>query len=249
MAAPLMIALVATMLATSFLSGIFGMAGGLILMGTLFALMPVPEAMSLHAVTQMASNGWRGLLWWRHVQWRAAAAFLVGCTVAFVIWTFWRYVPSKPVALLLLGVSPFVVRLVPDSLKPDPENPIHGTLYGGACMTLMLLAGVSGPLIDTYFLGGRFDRREIVATKALCQLVSHGAKLAYFGTLIDGAASLDPIMAALAIIASMIGTAAARPILERLTDTQYRLWATRIITAISVAYLAYGSYLMFPPLV
>jgi hypothetical protein len=34
-------------------------------------------------------------------------------------------------------------------------------------MTLMLLTGVTGPLIDQYFLGGRYDRREIVATKAV----------------------------------------------------------------------------------
>ena len=72
MSATLMLGVLSTMVATSFLSGIFGMAGGLVLMGVLLALLPLPEAMALHAVTQMASNGWRGLLWWRHVRWRAA---------------------------------------------------------------------------------------------------------------------------------------------------------------------------------
>ena len=246
MSITLMFALVATMIGTSFLSGIFGMAGGMILMGVLLAVLPVPETMALHAVTQMASNGWRGLLWWRHVQWRAAAAFLIGCFAAFAIWTLWRYVPSKPVALILLGVSPFLVRLVPTKFKPNPERLLHGVLYGSACMTLMMLAGVSGPLIDTYFLGGKFERRQIVATKAVCQIFSHGAKFAYFGGLVDQAASLDPIMAALAVVASMVGTSAARPILDRLTDTQYRTWATRIITAIALFYLAQGSYLLWP---
>ena len=138
MSATLMLALVVTMIGTSFLSGIFGMAGGMILMGVLLAFLPVPETMALHAVTQMASNGWRGLLWWRHIQWRAAAAFLIGCAVAFAIWTLWRYVPSKPVALILLGVSPFLVRLVPAKFKPDPERLLHGVLYGSACMTLKI---------------------------------------------------------------------------------------------------------------
>ncbi len=72
---PLLIAtLCLTMVGTSFLSGIFGMAGGMILIGVLLALLPLPEAMMLHGVTQMASNGWRGLLWWRHVHWRAVAS-------------------------------------------------------------------------------------------------------------------------------------------------------------------------------
>ena len=65
-------------------------------------------------------------------------------------------------------------------------------------MTLMLLTGVAGPLLDQFFLGGKLDRREIVATKAVCQIFGHAAKLIYFGALIDQAASVDPIVAALA---------------------------------------------------
>jgi hypothetical protein len=63
-------------------------------------------------------------------------------------------------------------------------------------MGLMLMTGVSGPLMDTFFLGGNFDRREIVATKATCQVASHLTKLVYFGGIIDQAATLDPVLAA-----------------------------------------------------
>jgi uncharacterized protein len=243
MATSLIVALVMTMVTTAFLSGIFGMAGGLILMGILLALLPVPEAMALHSVTQMASNGWRGLLWLHHVRWRAAAAFLIGCAIAFAAWTAWRYVPSKPIAFLLLGASPFVVRLVPSRLKPDPERFLHGAFYGSACMTLMMLAGVSGPLVDSYFLGGNLERRQIVATKAVCQICGHAAKFVYFGGLVDQRAGLDPLMAGFAIAASIIGTSLAKPVLDRLSDAQYRTWATHIITAIAVVYLAQSGYL------
>jgi len=243
MTGTLIVALASMMVATAFLSGIFGMAGGLILMGVLLALLPVPEAMSLHAVTQMASNGWRGLLWIKYVRWRAAAAFLIGCAIAFAAWTVWGYVPSKPVTFLLLGVSPFVVRIVPASLKPDPEKYLHGACYGAACMVLMMLAGVSGPLVDSYFLGGNLNRREIIATKAVCQICGHAAKFAFFGGLADQAAGLDPLMAGVAVVMSIVGTSLAKPVLDRLSDTQYRTWATHIITVIAVVYLAQGSYL------
>ena len=66
------------MTATSFVSGIFGMAGGMILLGILLAVLSVPDAMALHAVTQMTSNGWRGLLWIRYVRWLSAFWFLFG---------------------------------------------------------------------------------------------------------------------------------------------------------------------------
>jgi uncharacterized membrane protein YfcA len=247
MSATLMFSLLLTMIATSFLSGIFGMAGGLILMGVLQALLPLPEAMALHAVTQMASNGWRGLLWWRYVRWKPAANFLIGCALAFLAWTLWRYVPSKPIALILLGGSPFLIRLIPANRKPNPERFADGLIFGSSSMTLMLLAGVSGPLIDAYFLNGALDRRQIVATKAVCQVLSHGAKFLYFGGLVDQAAGLDPIMSGLAVLASMIGTSMARPILQSLSDVEYRQWASRIITAIAVVYLAHGSFLLFWP--
>ncbi|WP_426956122.1 TSUP family transporter [Muricoccus radiodurans] len=244
MSPALVAALLAVMVGTSLLSGIFGMAGGLVLVGVLLALLPVPEAMLLHGVTQMASNGWRAALWRQHIRWRPVLFYVAGCALALLAWSFWRYVPSKPVALLLLGVTPFLVRAFPPRLKPDPEQPSQGLIYGSACMTLMLLTGVSGPLMDTYFLGGRLERREIVATKAACQIFSHGAKLIYFGALIENSGYVEPWLAALAIAASMLGTTLARPILEALSDGQYRAWTTRIITVIALYYVAHGTWLL-----
>jgi hypothetical protein len=224
------------------------MAGGMILMGVLLTLLSVPDAMALHAVTQMASNLWRSLLWWRYVRPRAVGAYLCGCAVAMLVWSLWRYVPSKPLALVLLGVTPFLLRLAPRRLRPDPERLSHGIVFGGACMTLLLLTGVAGPLLDAYFLGGRLERREIVATKAASQVFGHAVKLAYFSGMVDQAATLDPIMAVLAVGGSMAGTSLARPVLDRLTDLQYRRWAGRLITAIACAYLAQAAWLtLFVP--
>src|SRR5262249_27808882 len=136
--APLMIAaLGALMVATAFLSGIFGMAGGLILIGVLLVLLPLPDAMMLHGVTQMASNGWRSLLWFKHVRWSAMWMYLLGCAVALAMWSLCRYVPSKAMALLLLGGTPFLVRLMPAQYKPDPQSLGQGLIYGFICMSLL----------------------------------------------------------------------------------------------------------------
>jgi uncharacterized protein len=171
----------------------------------LLALLPVPAAMALHAITQMASNGWRAFLWRGHIRWHAAGYFLIGSALAFTLWSFWLYVPSTPVAIILLGFTPFLARAAPAQMRPDPARLTHGVLYGSICMSLMLLTGVTGPLIDTFFLGG------------------------------------DPV------IASMLGTSLARPVLERLSDGQYRRWAAHIITAIALIYLAQGSFLLLWP--
>ncbi|RVT96897.1 sulfite exporter TauE/SafE family protein [Rhodovarius crocodyli] len=236
--------LILTMVFTSFLSGIFGMAGGLILVGVLLALLPLPDAMALHAVTQISSNGWRAASWIRYVRWRVIGGYALGCFAALIGWSLFRYVPDKPVALLLLGVSPFMVKLLPRDFRPNAENPVHGLIYGGLCMTLMLLTGVAGPLLDRFFLGGSLERRQIVATKAVCQVFGHLLKLVYFGGLIEQAGNLDPVMAVAAVLASMAGTFLARPVLEAMSDTSYRLWAGRIILAVSLFFIAQGCWLL-----
>src|ERR1700686_3604529 len=111
---PLMIAALGLlMVATAFLSGLFGMAGGLVLIGVLLALMPLPSAMVLHAITQMASNGWRAFLWRGHIRWPPVSIYRMGCALALAGGSIPRYVPEKPLALLLLGVTPFMARLTP----------------------------------------------------------------------------------------------------------------------------------------
>ena len=235
--------LVAAMVGTAFLSGIFGMAGGLILVGILLAIMPLPEAMMLHGITQLASNGWRGAMWFRYVRWRPVAAYIAGCALAMVAWSFTRYVPGKPLALLLLGVTPFTIRLLPARFKPNPESNVQTATCGTVCMSLILLTGVSGPLVDTFFLGGKMDRREIVATKAICQMFGHLAKILYFGALIDQAASVDPLVAALAVAASMVGTTLAGSVLQAMTDKQFRAWANGLITVIASYYILQSAYL------
>ena len=246
---PLLVALLClAMVATSFLSGIFGMAGGMILIGILLALMPLPQAMVLHAVTQMASNGWRAMLWWRYICWRPALAYVGGCIVVLALWSLLRFVPDKPVALLLLGVTPFLARMSPPGFQPDPTSRLQCAAYGIICMTLLLMTGVSGPLLDTFFLsGGKMDRREIVATKAACQVFGHAAKLLYFGGIVEQAGLLDPVVAGLAIAASAIGTTLSTRVLGAMSDGQNRLWANRIVTTIALYYMGHGSFLLIAP--
>ena len=248
MSAALIAALTVCMVGTAFLSGIFGMAGGLILIGILLAVLPLPEAMALHAVTQMASNGWRGLLWWRHIRPGAAAGYLLGSVLALLAWSLFRYIPAKPVAMLFLGLAPFLVYALPARLKPNAARLDHGIVYGAICMSLLLLTGVVGPLVDTFFLGGKLGRREIVATKAFCQVFGHLMKLVYFTAIAASATAIDGTMLVLAIAASIIGTTTARRLLEIMTDGQFRTWSTRIIISISSFYVLDGFYLLLAPL-
>ena len=243
MSVPLIAALGMIMLATSFLSGLFGMAGGLVLIGVLLFLLPLPAAMALHAVTQIASNVWRAALWRRHIRWPIAAAYIGGAAVMLGVWSAGQWVPNVPLALIALGAVPFLSRLVPEARRPVPENRVHGVVFGAVCMSLMLLTGVAGPILDRFFLDGRLDRREIVATKGVCQVCGHALKLVYFGVLIDDTAALDPALVGLVLAASLAGTALSKPFLQAMSEDLYRRWAGRLIATVSAWYVAYGAWL------
>jgi uncharacterized membrane protein YfcA len=78
----------------------------------------------------------------------------------------------------------------------------------------------------------------------MCQIISHALKLAYFGGIIEQAGTLDPVLAGLAIVASMIGTTVAKRFLEMMTDRQFRVWAGRIIATIAGYYIIHGTTLL-----
>src|SRR5262245_25578359 len=92
---PIAATLAVAVVSTSFISGIFGMAGGMILLGILLAIMPLAAAMVLHGLTQMASNGWRAWLWMTHIKWPVVACYAAGAAVGGLTLTAAQITPGK----------------------------------------------------------------------------------------------------------------------------------------------------------
>jgi len=241
---PVFIGLGVAIAITSFLSGLFGMAGGMVLMGILLAFLPVPLAMVLHAITQIASNGWRAVLWYKYVDLRITGRYAVGAAVALAAWWSIQFVPPKPAALILLGLTPLLARLIPRHHAPNVARPWHALACGLVCSSLQMMAGVSGPILDVFFVNSGLDRRQIVATKAASQTLGHFSKLIYFGALVEHSGSIDPWVAAMAVAMAILGTTASRWVLEAMSDIQWRTWTWRIITAAATVYLVQGIWLL-----
>lgn len=232
----------ATVLATTFLAGLFGMAGGVLLMGALLFLVPVADAMVLHGVTQIVSNGWRSVLWGRYILWRILLRYLLGLGLAASLFASVVLVPDERVIFLVLGAVPFLGLMLPARMVPQADRAFGAELCGFLCTVLQLLAGVSGPMFDVFFLRTDLDRRAVVATKSACQVVTHMAKLLYFGVLVggSGAVSGDPVVIGIAVAMALAGTTLARPFLERMSDRSFRVITQRIVMAVGAVFLLRG---------
>ena len=183
MMAPFALAVIgSTILVTSFISGIFGMAGGLILLGVLLLFMDVAPAMVLFGTIQTAANGWRVALWLRHVDWGIVWRYLVGSTLMFLLLRTVAILPSKAMLYIGLGLIPFAADLLPKRLTPDITRPGAPYICGAFIIVLQLLAGAAGHILDIFFQKSQLDRKVIVATKAVTQVAGHLYRIAYFGS-------------------------------------------------------------------
>ena len=226
---------------TSFVSGILGMAGGMILMGILLAMMPVPAAMMLHGITQLASNAWRAIMWRASVDWRVFRGYACGallCTAAFAVV---QFVVSKPIALVIMGLTPFLTFALPEKLHLNVERRGHSLACGVVCSVLSLTAGVSGPILDVFFVRSKMGRQAVIATKAMTQSFSHLLKIAYFGALVRVAGGdVEPLLGAMMVVLAIVGTSLSRRVLDRMSDESFRFWTRWTVMSLGVFYLGSG---------
>lgn len=235
----LIVCLSVATITTSFVSGILGMAGGMILMGVLLVTLPVAQAMVLHGITQLASNAWRAAVWRPFVNWRCVAGFAAGAALAFVALGSIQVLLGRAMVLIALGATPFLVYLLPRRLELNVDRRGHSFACGVASTSIQILSGVSGPLLDSFFVNSAMDRKSVVATKAGAQTLGHAAKTAYFGSLI-GSAHIDVTLTLAMIACAIVGTTLSRKLLERMSDTDFRVWTRRAVLCIGGVYLVSG---------
>jgi len=226
---------------TSLLSGTFGMAGGLILMVILLGLMPVAAAMSVHAAIQLVSNGWRCILWRKHIVWHVLPWYGCGIVVGFMLMLLIHYVPDKAMTLILMGSLPLLALAASRLFQLSIMNPAHTVVTATILTFVHLTAGVVGPLLDLLYNNAPLTRQQIISTKAFTQSVMHLVRLAYFGALIPLLTghggwpdSLNPVFLPVFLVASICGTSAAALAVHRMNDQHFKFLSRILITIISL---------------
>lgn len=238
--------LIAT-LATAFLSSIFGMLGGLILMGILASILPIASAMVLHGLIQLTSNGYRAWLNRHHIVWSIVATLFIGNVAALAVLAFIAFAPDRITVLLALGLLPYIAWALPEKAALDVSKKPVGIFAGAVVVATNLLAGVGGPILDVFFQRVRLTRHQVVATKGVAQALGHISKVIFYGGLLASAAPQDwPALwlLAAAIIASIIGTRLGKRVLDNMQDATFFSWTQRILLSVGAVLVARAVYLM-----
>jgi hypothetical protein len=149
--------------------------------------------------------------------------------------------------LLMIGVVPFIALAVPQRIAPNIERTGQAFLAGTIGGALQLVSGVTGPILDVFYVRTGMTRQTNIATKAAAQVLGHVTKVVYFGALIANPAgrSLEEwgVMAFAACFA-VLGTTLSRQVLDRMSDVQFYRWTRRVILAIGTVYVVQGIWQM-----
>jgi uncharacterized membrane protein YfcA len=221
--------------ATSILSAIVGMAGGLVLLSVMLLYLDPLVAIPLHGVVQLVANGSRAWVQRRHVDRGIALRYgALLLPMGFAGLALARRIPPDGTRLAI-GAFALMATWVPGwlMLGAHPEAVDRNrrfVLLGGVVGFLNTTLGATGPLIAPFFLNLGLGRQALVGTKAVCQLLGHLAKALVFGAA--GFAYWQwagPL--ALLCATGVIGTAVGSRILDRVDERRFVILYKTVLTA------------------
>jgi len=233
-------AILATAFATSVLSGILGMAGGMILMAVLATTLPVAAAMILHGAVQLTANGSRAWFLRSHVEWNVLPWYAAGAGAVLALFIAVTLVPDAGLILLLIGLFSLAGRFSGKFAKLDITRPLTALSCGAIVTAAQLLAGASGPILDVFYLHSPLSRHAIVANKAVTQAFGHLLKIGYYGMLIGIADELPLWFIGAAMVLAVAGTRVGTRLLDKLDDSGFKRWSGHAITLIAIGCVVEG---------
>ena len=233
---------------TAIISGLFGMAGGLIFMGIIAVFLGVAEAMVVPGAVQSVSNSSRAWMLRHDVRWDILGWTTLGALPAALLMLSISFLPSKAQLYIVLGLIPLLLWLPKGWLTGDAEQPTHAMFCGALVMGLNLSAGVAGPAMDFFYVKTALTRQQIVATKALTMFASHLVKIVYFGIPLAREVGLSGLPPAwffiLAVPVSIAGTFVGTRLLRRFSDVGFKRYTRLLVTLIGAVYVFRGLALL-----
>jgi uncharacterized membrane protein YfcA len=174
--------LVGVAFATSALTAVTGIGGGLLLISVMGQFLTPAAALPVHGIVQLGSNVSRAAFGWRDVRWELAAPYALGAALGAAIGS-QVVVALEPAPFsILLGTFVLVLTWMP-RLEVRRRLLARGPRFGvlGAVVTfLSMFVGAIGPVSAPFFLREGLERDELVVTHATCLSSVHLFKVAGF---------------------------------------------------------------------
>jgi uncharacterized membrane protein YfcA len=228
--------LVPIVFATSCLTAVIGMGGGVLLITLMPGLVPAGVIIPLHACTQLASNLSRAAFGWREIDPGILPAFVAGAILGALAGgqVYGRidlhWLPA------IIGVLILVITWVP---LPRPRGGGHFALalLGFYQTALGMVAGATGPLGAAVLMHRNTQRDWLVVNTAVYMTVNHLLRVVAFGLI---GFSLGPwwqLVAAM-VAAGVLGSWVGTRLRHRVPQMDFQRWFRLLVTLLAARMIA-----------
>lgn len=164
---------------TASVSGAFGMVGGIILLSVMAQFYKMDVLIPLHGLIQLVSNSSRAAILFPRVNWKIGRVFIIGAILGGFLGS--KLVLNISESYYKIGLGIFILWVV---FKPKPKNKIEipgkWFVLGVLAAFLSLFVGAIGMLVGAFFLDEGLEKKQLVATQAICQFFVHTTKVIVF---------------------------------------------------------------------
>jgi uncharacterized membrane protein YfcA len=226
---------------TSIVSGVMGMAGGMLLLTAMLLRLEPAVAIPVHGIVQLVANGSRAFLLRGHVAWPA-------------VWRFvWPLLPGSVLGILILSYVPAGASRIAIGVFVIASTWLSGFFsigkgedarrvlpFGGLLVGFFsTLVGATGPLLGPFILALELGSQATIATMASCQIFQHAAKVLVFGLSgFDPSLYLVPSLGL--CLCAIAGSAIGTRLLDRIPQKPFRLMVKLVLTALALHQLYIG---------
>lgn len=217
---------------TSAFTAAFGIGGGVAMLGALGATVQPAVVIAVHGVVQFGSNIGRAMVQRAHAVWPLVGRFAVGSIIGVGLGAYVFTALPERALLGLLGGFILLMAWVPKPRIPGMSS--AGMVIGGAISTfLTMFIGATGPFIQSVLLPLGLDKRQLIATHAVCMTLQHGLKIAAFGAMGFAFSDWLPLVAAM-IAAGLAGTILGTRLLDRMSERAFAIGLKAVLTVVGL---------------
>ena len=194
--------------ATSTLTAITGIGGGMMLIAIMPGFLPAAAIVPVHGIVQLFSNSSRAFFGLRFLRWEFVLAFIAGSIIGGLVAAgITRQINLEYTPLIIAAYILFTVW----GPKLEFKKPVKGEfiLIGALQTGLSMMVGATGPLGQAALLRKGLQRDALVVTAALMMTFTHLIKILLFALLGFSFISYWQIiigMSAAVIIGALLGT-------------------------------------------
>lgn len=207
-------------LGSALISGMTGLAGGVLLLIVLALILPLEAVIPLHALIQVIANFSRIILLRDHIQWNIWLAFNALAIPAGLLGAYCAQ--DLPHAWIRLGIGVVIIIAAIFALRAPKNTEIttvsraRYVILGFVSSLLGMIVGASGPLIAPFFMIGGLTRERFIATKSACQLTIQLIKTVIFAQILSFSYQAYSTEILVTTIGVFGGTWAARRLLAKI---------------------------------